>query len=244
MHTVSALFEELYNGLHTVKPVVELQTVQNGETVYVELEADKLYSVKTSGALFPDRSPSIGNFCAREVDIVMIPPTGATIPRMARLRLFVYLTDGERVSERVPKGVFWIDTRSYNKGKTKLSLHAYDAALKFDADFDASTLEWPAKAEQVVVVLAQSVGVNIREGVLDYIANTFVDRDVPLMPNLTKREIMCGIAAMFCANWTISDEGTLDLVPLNTTPEIADIIYLADELSNRITIGGDTIIVR
>lgn len=243
MHSVSQTYEDLYDGLHTVIPIVELETIQNNETVYVELGPSSLYSIKISGSLFPDRSPSIGNFCAREADIVLIPPEYATIPRMARVRLFVYLRNDSTESERIPKGTFYIDTRAYDKAKRKMSIHVYDATLKFDADFDSSNLAWPAKAESVVQEIAQSVGVPLANNVVSYI-QSFLERDVPLMPNFSKREVLQGIATMFCANWTITDSGELDLVPFNTFPEAADTNFLSDEDGNRITIGGDRIIVR
>lgn len=243
MHDVSQTYQDLFDGLHTVMTVVEIETEQNGETVYEELEVDSLFSVKTDGSLFPSRSPSIGNFCAKKATIALIPPDDAVIPRMARIRLFVYLTDGSTQSERIQKGTFWIDTRSYDKSKSKMTVTAYDAALKFDSDFDSSSLAWPAKAEDVVTEIAQSVGVELKDGLTNYI-RTFLERDVPLMPNMTKRDILRGIATMFCANWTITDDGKLDLVPFNTFPESSDTVFLADEHGNRITIGGDRIIVR
>lgn len=243
MHTVSETFQELYDGLHTLRPVVELETVENGQIVYREFEVNRLYSVKTSGSLFPNSSPSIGNFCAREATVVLKPPEGMVVPRMARIRLFVYLTDGTVTSERVPKGVYYIDTRSYNASRSKMTMYAYDAALKFDADFNSSELAWPAKAEDVVVAIAESVGVSLASRVIPYI-QSFLERDVPLVTSMTKREVLCGIATMFCANWTMTDSGELDLIPLNTSPEVSDTVFLADEYDNRILIGGDRIIVR
>lgn len=241
MHEVSQTYKDLFDGLHDVVTVAEIETEQNGATVYEEIETDGLYSVSTSGSLFPDQSPSIGNFCAREADITFIPPSG-TIPRMARIRLFVYLTDGETESERIPKGTYYIDTRSFTQDKTKMTVHCYDAALKFDEDFSASNLAWPAKAEDVVQSVAASVGVQLAPNVIGDIKK-YTYRDVPLITNITKRELLSNIACMFAANFAMDDNGRLQMYPLNIEVEDVGYDYLADENGNIIVMGGDYIVV-
>lgn len=241
MHNTSTLYNQIWNGTHTVKTVAEIQTVQNNETVYVELDDTQLYSVKTTGSLFSESNPSIGNFVSRELDMTFIPPD-AEIPRMARIRLFVYITDGSRNSERIPKGTFYIDTRKYNDDKSKMMVHCYDAALKFDADFDGSLLAWPAKAEDLVQAVSLSAGVPLEANVQNFIKQ-FSYRSVPLIPNISKRELLASLACMFGANFAINDNGELQIYPLNTEVDEVDFYYLVDENSNRITMGGDYIIV-
>ena len=241
MHSVSNTWTALYNGIHTVHTVAEIETVSIGTTQYVELGDDKLYSVKVTGSLFPDREPSIGNFVSREVDLVIEPPQN-TIPRTARIRLFVYLQNGNTVSERISKGVFWIDTREYTQDKGKMLIHGYDAAMKFESDFDSSKLFWPSYAINIVNELASSVGVAVDSRTQTYM-NQFINYKIPLQTNVTKRDMLKGIAAQYCGNWTITDEGKLLLIGINTGSDDIHLSYLIDENDNRLKCGDDRLII-
>lgn len=242
MHSTSTLYETIKSGLHTVRVILEIETLTNGTTEYVELDESKIYSLKTSGSVFPDEKPSIGNFCAREIDTIFEPPTGKTIPKQARMRIFTYLDNGTQQSERIQKGVFFVDTREYNADKTKMIVHGYDAAVKFDSDFDSIDISWPSEASYAVFKIAQSVGVPVGNTVSSIVTASKY-RTVPLLTNVTKREYLCAVACQFCSNFYIDDMGRLQMLLLNTGGGDVAVYYLSDENGNYITIGGDRIIV-
>lgn len=242
MHSTSSLYNTIRSGNHTDRVVLEIETVTNGTTEYVELDETKLYSLKTSFSMFPEEKPSIGNFCAREIDVVFEPPVGKDIPKQARMRIFTYLYNGTQQSERIPKGVFFIDTREYNADKTKMLVHGYDAAIKFDSDINSTDFEWPYSALNLVVALANSVGVSVDRSVTDAITNFNSGFKVPLTI-CTKREMIQFIAAMCGGNCYIGDDGKLHLMYLRVEPNSIEYGYLSDENGNNITIGGDRIIV-
>ena len=243
MHSTSTLYDTIKSGLYTDRVILEIETVTNGTTEYVELDESKIYSLKTSGSVFPERQPSIGNFCARELDAVFIPPANRTIPKRARIRIFTYLDNGTQQSERIPKGVYWIDTREYTFGKTKMMVHGYDAAVKFDADIAETDFEWPVSPTTLILNLAQSVGVSVsgksREA-LD--AMVSIIYRVPFTI-CTKREMIKYLAAAVGYNAYIDDLGRLSFIPLRIDTAVKTVVYLADENGNPITIGGDRIIV-
>lgn len=242
MHSTSSLYDSIKSGNHTVRVVFEIETVTGGETEYVELDESKIYSLKTSGSVFPDEKPSIGNFCAREIDAVFEPPVGKVIPKCAQMRIFTYLDNGTQQSERIPKGVFYIDTREYNADKTKMMVHGYDAAIKFDVDIDDTDFDWPAGVSNLVLTLARSVGVSVvMPPELINLLSTNIYK-VPLTI-CTKREMIGYIAAGIGCNAVIDDRGRLTFLFLRIDPADTEIDYLSDENGNNITIGGDRIIV-
>lgn len=244
MHYTSPTYKRIAAGTHTVHTVVELETVGDGEAEYIEIGEDRLYSVKTSGSVFPEDEPSIGNFTAREIDLTFNVPDDIEIPQMARIRPFIYIENGSETSERIQKGEFFVDTREYNSDKTKIMIHGFDAALKLEEDLDSSSVEWPCPVGQLIFVICRSAGIRLTDKVVNKLYQLFYYRRVPLIPNATKREVMQWIAAMACGNFLIDDEGSLDFAPLNIVsgaePETS---YLVDESGNAITIGGDRIIV-
>lgn len=244
MQTTSKLFKDIFSGDHTAHTIVEIETKVNGATQYVELGEDKIYSVSTSGSLFPEGNPSFGNFVSREIDLVIEPPT-ATIPRTARIRVFVYIENETQTSERIAKGTFFVDTREFNDEHTKMTIHGYDAAIKFDADFDSSDYDWPTPARSLILAIASSVGVDVDKQVSDYITDFGAISPIPLMTNASKREMMCWIAAQLGGNFTIGDNGRLFIIPLNSmnTDGDSEFGYLIDENDAKISINGTRIII-
>ena len=84
----------------------ELRAVIGGE-VY---DQDRLVSCSVTGGLFSDGKLSVGGCVSREINLSIWD--AGTIPRMAEIRLYVRLVFSEQVSEWIPKGLFYIDTRS------------------------------------------------------------------------------------------------------------------------------------
>ena len=125
MQTVSALYTDILasGGHHEVK--LEIDGV-----VY---DMDKLISMQTSHALF-DGAVSVGNTIAGTIDVQLIASSNS-IPTMAELRPYVRAVDDTRQSEWLPRGVYWIDTREYDKETGILTLTGMDAMLKGEQDY-------------------------------------------------------------------------------------------------------------
>lgn len=154
-----------------------------------------------------------------------------------RLRL------GEQVSEWIPKGVFFFSTRKTDRITGVLSVHGYDAMLKaeetwLDSSYDAKT--WPMPAATAVADIAARMGVEVD-------SRTVLDEAFPMQypaddkGDMTMRETLGRIAVANAGNWTITDEGKLLLVGLNSMP--AETHYLITESGSAITFGGVRILV-
>lgn len=242
MHNTSSLYQTIKSGVHTERVILEIETVTNGTTEYVELDESSLYSLKVSGSVFPEDKPSIGNFCAREIDAVFETPN-KTIPKQARMRVFTYVANATQQSERIPKGVYWIDTREYNADKTKMIVHGYDSAVKFDSDIDDTNIEWPTtNPANLLIAICGSVGVGVDASVVEILNRFVTGYNIPLLI-CTKREMVAYIAAKCGCNAYIDDKGRLHFMYLRIDPNDITNGYLIDENSNYITIGGDRIIV-
>ena len=200
MQTVSALYAEILQDTNHRKDV---KLLVNG----TEVPMSNLIELKTSGGLFS--TVGIGNTISRQISAQFIPV--GDIPRMAEIRPYVRVRLNEQVSEWIPKGVFYIDTRQTDDVSGALSLHGYDAMLKASPnyiDVDERSGMWPRKCRIVVEDIAYRMGVELDE------RTVLQEYDVGYMPLTSGREILGWIAAMHGGNWTITDEGKLRLVPL------------------------------
>lgn len=190
--------------------------------------------------LFSENYPVIGSCVAGEISVKMLKPSG-DIPRQARLVPYVRLTDGERYSEWIQKGVFYIDTRVQDDTSDNLkwiTITGYDAILKAEADYPPSTLSWPAKDIDVVREIAGAMDVSV-----DARTVQLMNRGYPVQypGNYSQRETLGFIAAAYAGCFVMSDLGELRLIVLNDLPE--DTSYLVVSQSDRrtITFGGDRI---
>lgn len=207
-------------------------------------EQDRLSPPETSGSLFPDGKPSVGNCISRQLDLTIFP-AGRTIPRMAEIKLETRLVlrdplTGEniQVSEWIPKGTFYIDTRETDKVTGVMTIHGYDAMLKAEQMLLTETTEddWPKPMDEVVEEIAKRMGVTVDSRTV--ISHTMM---VGYPLEYTMREILGYIAAAHCGNWIITDAGELRLITLNCIPP--ETSYLVDEDGYAITFGGVRIIV-
>ena len=126
MQSVSSTYTQIMEngGWQEVKLLI-------GDTEYGM--SDNLVAMQTSHALF-DKALSVGNTVSGAIDIRLIASSNS-IPTMAKLRPYVRATDGTTQSEWLPKGVYWIDTREYDKETGVLSLVGYDAMLMCEQDY-------------------------------------------------------------------------------------------------------------
>lgn len=123
----------------------------------VVYDMDTLVSMRTSGGLF--ETVGVGNTIAGTIDVELIAKSN-TIPTMAQLCPYVRATNGTTNSEWLPKGVFWIDTREYDKESGVLRLSGMDAMLKGEQDYMQSGSQgtWPQIDRNVVCEVARRMG--------------------------------------------------------------------------------------
>lgn len=203
----------------------------------VEYGEDQAWTAKTAIALFENRNPTIGLAQVREID-VRIPYPLVTIPRTAEIRMYTRLIKGSTKSGWLPKGVFYIDSRVKDEDSEELSIHGYDAMLRAEADYPSSALAWTStspNARAVLNEIAAYMGVD-----LDDRTKAAIPTNTPYIVGFpaqyTIREVLGSIAAMYCGNFIMSDEGKLLLVGFNDLPE--ETRYLITNSGNYITFGG------
>ena len=234
MHSVSDLWRMLLASPgHRKEVKLVIEGVTYGEDKIVD------GSLRIDGGLYSDFG--IGNCCARQIDFEIYPQ--GTIPRQAKIEVYVRLVLGEQVSEWIPKGVFFFSTRKTDRITGVLSVHGYDAMLKaeetwLDSSYDTET--WPMPAATAVADIAARMGVAVdSRTVLD--AAFPVQYPVDDKGDMTMREALGHIAVANAGNWTITDDGKLLLVGLNSMP--AETHYLITETGSAITFGGVRILV-
>jgi hypothetical protein len=64
---------------------------------------------------------------------------------------------------------------------------------------------------------------------------------IPEYEDTTRRELLSMVGTAHCGNWTMTDAGKLQLVPLWSIPEATR--YLVDQYGDPITLGGVKILV-
>lgn len=180
----------------------------------------RIFSCRVDRALFTG-APAIGMCCAATLTLSVIPD--GVIPRMAEITASVRLRNGERASEWLPLGTFWIDTRE-QEGE-RLTLTCYDAMLKTEALFFTEG-EWEdipmqAAAEEI----AARIGVTLDP------RTALNPAYIMGYPNdYTMREVLGYIGAAHGGNWIITPENRLRLVPLRSIPD--ETYYIIDEAGN------------
>lgn len=97
MHTVSDLWQQMLSDpAHAVEAKLKIAGVEYGEDKIVRK------SLMVYGGLYS--TFGIGNCCARQIEFEIYPQ--GTIPRQAKIEVYMRLRLGEQVSEWIPKGVF------------------------------------------------------------------------------------------------------------------------------------------
>lgn len=234
MHTVSDLWRQmLADPAHAVEAKLKIAGVEYGEDKIVRK------SLMVYGGLYS--TFGIGNCCARQIDFEIYPQ--GDIPRQAKIEVYMRLRLGEQVSEWIQKGVFFFSTRKTDRVTGVLSVHGYDSMLKaeqtwLDSSYDAET--WPMPVWTAVNDIAARMDVAVD-------SRTQLDEAFPVQypvddeGDMTMREALGRIAVANAGNWTITDEGKLLLVGLNSMP--AETNHLITEGGSAITFGGVRILV-
>lgn len=158
------------------------------------------------------------------------------VPRAATIKRYVRLRNGTQVSEWIPKGTFFTNTRSDDDGYW--TVEAYDSMRKAEVVWTPDqSLEFPLSMPAASEEFARILGVELDPRT---VLNANYTIDYPAN-NYTIRNELCFIAAAHGGNWIITDENKLYLVPLLSAP--AETNYLVEEYGDAITFGGDRILV-
>lgn len=208
------------------------------ETAFRE---EVLMSMSTTHSVFNEQYPTVGSAVSGEIDVTMIRPYG-DIPKMARIVPFVRVTDGERHSEWLQKGVYYIDTRetSHNSnGLDILTIHGYDAMLKFEMNYPSdSENNYPMLDTDMVQFLANSISISVDPRTWERMTEAYA---FPLPVGYSSREVLGAIAASYGGNFIMSDEGQLLLIRLSDLPRETN--FLVTESGDVIIFGDDKIVV-
>lgn len=216
MHQTSSTYQKILAGPHRVETV--LQVGSNADvtvcwsipgTVYGE---DMITKISQKGDILDREAPGIGCFVARKLEVTMLDPS-KKVSTMGRLVPFSRLVSDSGVSEWIPKGIFYVDTKKKSMVDAQaatVDIVAYDAGLKASIDYDASTLSWPATDVQVVADIAGKI-----ETAYD-VSNLAGGFSIATPEEMTCCEVLRGIAALYGGNFTVDDYGVLRLIPLQT----------------------------
>ena len=128
--------------------------------LYIDYGENVLTSIKTTQGIIKDNKPQVGCAIASEIDLSMLKPV-TNIPRMSKIRVYVRACNETQTSEWLPKGVFFIDTRSTDKATNVLTIHGYDSMLKTEQIYAGETV-WSSKPMRTVVCeIASAISVSI-----------------------------------------------------------------------------------
>lgn len=215
MKHTTALYQTIHADVNHTK---EMKAVIAG----VEYEQERIFSCSITGSLYAGDQLAIGGTVSREVSLSLIPTE--EIPRMAEIKLYSRVRLKEQVSEWVPDGVFFIDTREEDAVTHILTMHAYDSMLKAETvwlDPSQDTGEWPVPMTAALRDIARRMGVEIDPRTA--IEPTY---QVEYPNDYTMREILGFIAAAHIGNFAVTDEGKLLLLPVGALPP--ETRYLAE----------------
>lgn len=128
MHETSPLWKQILSEVDHRK---EISVKING----TEYGLDRIIRVSVVGRLF--NAPGVGNAFSRTLNLGVVPYSASRIPPLSEIRLFVRLVsaDGQRVSEYIPKGVFYADTVTYDSATGAATITGYDAIMKMELSF-------------------------------------------------------------------------------------------------------------
>lgn len=205
-----------------------------------EFSSDDLLSVRASYKAFAEERPVVGGCLAGELEVKILAPD-VTIPRMAQVIPYVRATNGTQTSEWIPQGVFYIDTREVthnSDGNDVLTFHCYDAMLKTETDYPATTHTWPVSDIRVAEEIASTIGASLDTRTYGIMTNAY---SIGLPAGYSMREVLSCIAAMYAGNWVMTYDGALRLIALYELPPETN--HLIDETYVPITFGGDYILV-
>lgn len=228
MRTTSALYKQLRSlpGSHyKVKVICGL----------TEYGMNVLKSVQISTGLFMESGPSIGNACSARCDVKLIG-NPVNWPRMESFEVKIQLLseDETQASEWLTMGTFYTDERSY-EGNT-LTISGYDIMLMTEqswTDKITPPVEWPVTAKAWCDMIEDA-------NLFEFDSRSQLDNSIAFVgldTTSTIREKLKDIASAHGANWVITPEGKLRLIPFSN-------LLLGDCAIAGIAIAGSAVVGR
>lgn len=229
MQETSALYQSLLRTWGTER---EHRAVIGGQTY----GQDRLVSCQTSRALFTGDTLAVGGCYAGQLSLSLREP--GDVPRMAEIKLYTRLVNGEQASEWLPAGVYYIDTRDMDKVSGVLSLTGYDAMLKAEQVYlrEGDVGQWPRSMPVVVQDICARMDVTLDSRTV--LSPAYM---VEYPNDYTMREILGYIGAAHGGNWAMTPTGCLRLVTLAELPPETSL--LIDDQGDAILMGEVRIIV-
>lgn len=213
MHQTSELYNEIVaDRFHKV----ECKLLIDG----VEYSENDLVSIETENSLFAEEAPSCGNAVSGTITAKLRTP-GTVIRTKAKMELFARVTSGGLVSEWIPKGVYFIDTREKQKAKngedTIIVLDGFDAILMGEQEY-TPTGNWPKSDAEVLEEMCWILGVECAWQ---------PDKNFPIQKpsGYSVREIIGYISAMYGGSVTMDDSGKLKFVGLRQNQDGHDVVF-------------------
>lgn len=210
MKTTSALYKTLRTAAGSK---YEIKIVQGSR----EYGNEDLWSLKIFSALYTDdnQAPCVGGVNSSKCEM-QLKGFSSGWPRIAEFSVSIRLVsaDGTRQSEWLKMGTFYTDERSVDK-YGNLSVVAYDAMLMTEQywtdKIPSASLpaNWPITSKAFCDMLAG-------EGLISVDSRTTLDNTVAFIgldTASTVRDKLKDIAAVHGANWVITPENKLRLIP-------------------------------
>lgn len=199
MQDTSSLYKSIMAGIHRFEVKLDIAGTEYGMS--------ELVALKTNVAAFSDDGPQLGLAVAQEISVDVYADS-ADIPRMAELKPYYRVINDRRQSEWIQKGVFYLDTRERSSSGV-MHLTGFDNMLKAEVVYPGSSLSWPATDIDVVREIAGFMNVTIDARTTAIMTSGY---EVQLAPQMTMREMLQYIAAMYGGSFIFSDTGALLLV--------------------------------
>lgn len=205
MQQTSTLYKSIVAGEHYFETKISI----NGN----ELTEDKILSLSKDRPGMTGSTPTVGGAVCSTKQMTIINPA-FTIPERAEIKVYVRARNDTQVSEWLPSGTYYIDTRvkgSTDSGIDTLTINAFDAMIKTESDYPDTNHDWPYLDKLVVAEIAQTIGVEVDSRTNGNLTASYMV-DMPV--GYVMREVLEHIAAANCGNFVITAENKLLFVPL------------------------------
>lgn len=205
MQTTSALYKSIVAGEHWFETKLTL----NGN----EVTEDAILSLDRDRPGMNGNIPTVGSAVCSTLQMTIINPS-YTIPAKAEIKVYVRARNTSQTSEWLAAGTYYIDTRARSSTYSaidKLTITAFDAMIKTEADYPDTEHSWPYLDKNVVAEIASTIGVTVDSRTNGNLTAAYM---VELPTGYVMREVLEHIAAANCGNFVITAENKLLFVPL------------------------------
>lgn len=230
MQTTSALYQTIVAGSH----YFETKVVIDGNDV----TAEDIKSVRIIRKGMPEEKPTIGGALSATLDLNILEPD-FTIPKMATIVVYVRVRNATQTSEWLAQGTFFVDTRKLSEAvreRQTMTITAFDAMMKAEADYPDTNHDWPYLDKNVVAEIASTIGVTVDSRTNGFLTAGYM---LYLPVGYTMRETLENIAASYGGNFVITADNKLLFVPLYGLDPTVSGNYLADESGNALVFGNE-----